>query len=91
MKRRARATAARAMCSDVLPGLAQLLREVHVAAVHEDVDARAAGAFQRLAGRVDVAGDRAGQRADRRVLHLARDRRDGLAARRPRRPESPLR
>ena len=63
---------------DTLAGGAELVGELHVARVHEDVDARRRGAAQRLARRLDVLGHCAGQRADARVAHRARDTAHGL-------------
>ncbi len=55
----------------LLATLAQLLGEVHVAAVDEDVDARLRGAPQRSARGVHVTRHGPGQAADRGVAHLA--------------------
>jgi hypothetical protein len=57
--------------------LAELVRELHVARVHEHVDARRARAAQRLAGGGHVLRHRARERAHAGVLHLEGDRPHG--------------
>ena len=58
---------------DLRAGLLELMRELHVARVHEHVDAARAGVAQRLAGGRDVLRHRPRQRADRGAAHVRGD------------------
>ena len=78
VKSRARATIAATMPTTLSRRRVELVRELHVARVHEDVDARRGRGAERLARGLDVLRHGARERADARVADVARDAAHGL-------------